>query len=205
MKMQCSDLDDLLMEGDAASMQIARRHAASCEACAAQLAAWDDITATARSMRASWPNETLWPRIERSLKSDGRRAPGWRWQVAAALVLLAGLTAIVWTSSRLNRVDSVILRQDALNDVERAEKAHVDAINRLEKLTSDKTDDPSTPLLVSYKEKLMLLDDAIAECQTAIDHNHANAHLRKQLLAMYSEKQRTLQDILREDNRVSHQ
>ena len=132
MKMQCSDLDDLLMEGDAASMQIARRHAASCEACAAQLAAWDDITATARSMRASWPNETLWPRIERSLKSDGRRAPGWRWQVAAALVLLAGLTAIVWTSSRLNRVDSVILRQDALNDVERAEKAHVDAINRLD-------------------------------------------------------------------------
>ena len=51
----------------------------------------------------------------------------------------------------------------------------------------------------------MLLDDAIAECQAGIDQNRNNAHLRKQLLAVYSEKQRTLQDVLREDNRVSHQ
>ena len=60
--------------------------------------------------------------------------------------------------------------------------------------------------MVSYKEKLMMLDDAIAECQTAIDKNRQNAYLRTQLLTMYSEKQRTLQDVLREEkNHVSNQ
>ncbi|HVX30931.1 MAG TPA: hypothetical protein VHA53_10665, partial [Nitrolancea sp.] len=61
-----------------------------------------------------------------------------------------------------------------------------------------------TPLMVSYKEKLMLLDDAIAECQQNIDNNRQNAQVRKQLLAMYSEKQRTLQDVLREGDHVSN-
>jgi len=42
-----------------------------------------------------------------------------------------------------------------------------------------------------------LLDDAIAECQTAIDHNRNNAHLRKQLLAIYSEKQQTLREVMK--------
>ena len=50
----------------------------------------------------------------------------------------------------------------------------------------------------------MLLDDAIAECQTNIDRNRQNAHLRRQLLTMYSEKQQTLQDVLREDSDVSN-
>ena len=59
--------------------------------------------------------------------------------------------------------------------------------------------------MVSYREKLMLLDDAIKECQTNIERNRQNAHLRRQLLAIYSEKQRTLQDVLREDNHVSNQ
>ncbi len=59
--------------------------------------------------------------------------------------------------------------------------------------------------MVSYKEKLMLLDDAIAECQSNIDRNRQNAHLRKQLLAMYSAKQQTLEDVLREDTNVSNQ
>jgi hypothetical protein len=58
--------------------------------------------------------------------------------------------------------------------------------------------------MISYKEKLMLLDDAIAECEANIAQNRQNAHLRKQLLAMYSEKQQTLMDVLREDSDVSH-
>ena len=75
----------------------------------------------------------------------------------------------------------------------------------MEKSAEPKLEDPSTPLMVNYKEKLMLLDDAIAECQTNIDRNRQNAHLRKQLLAIYSEKQRTLQEVLREGNHASNQ
>jgi len=53
--------------------------------------------------------------------------------------------------------------------------------------------------MVSYKEKLMLLDDAIAECQAGVRVNRQNAQLRRQLLSIYTEKQRTLQDVLREE------
>ncbi|HEX2062005.1 MAG TPA: hypothetical protein VHK90_14785, partial [Thermoanaerobaculia bacterium] len=89
------------------------------------------------------------------------------------------------------------------DDVERAERAHVVAIGRLEHLAEAKLDEAESPLMISYKEKLMLLDDAIAECETLIEQNRQNAHLRRQLLAMYSEKQQTLQDVLREDSHAT--
>jgi hypothetical protein len=75
----------------------------------------------------------------------------------------------------------------------------------MEKIAAPKLDDPSSPILVSYKEKLMLLDDAIAECQKAIDRNRQNAQLRHQLLRIYSEKQQTLEEVLREESHVSNQ
>ena len=53
-------------------------------------------------------------------------------------------------------------------------------------------------MLVNYREKLALLDGAIAELKTNIEQNRFNTHLREELLAMYKEKQRTLQDILQE-------
>jgi hypothetical protein len=89
--------------------------------------------------------------------------------------------------------------------VESAERAHVAAIHRLEQLASPSLEDPATPLMVSYKAKLLLIDDAINECESVIQQNRNNAQLRKQLLAMYSEKQRTLQDVLREEKHASNQ
>lgn len=204
MNIQCSELDNLLMEGDAFSMETAQRHAADCAACSLTLASWNEISDTARGMRASWSNDMLWPRIERSLRVEQRRSRSWMWQIAAALVLFVGLGSIVWRVYEERHADDYLLRANAVDQVEQAERQHVQAIDRLQKLTSTKLDDPATPLLVSYKEKLMLLDDAIAECQTAIDRNRHNAQLRNQLLAIYSEKQRTLQDVLREDNGVAH-
>ncbi len=203
MNIQCNELDNLLMEGDAFSMEIAQRHARECAACAEKLASWNDISGTARGMQARWQNDMLWPRISRSMQREQPRMRNWIWQVAAALVLVAGLGGVFWKTNQMNH--DPLLTIAAIDQVETAERQHTAAIRNLEKLAGTRLDDPSTPLLVSYKEKLMLLDDAIAECQSAIDHNRANAQVRKQLLAIYSEKQRTLQDVLREDNRVSHQ
>jgi hypothetical protein len=205
MTIPCSQLDNLLMEGDAYSMQLAREHARGCDACAKTLRDWDDISNTAQGLHTTWKNDMLWPRIERSLRNERRKGIGWMWQIAAAVALFAVLGVVVFKANQLNRIDKVILKQDAIDAATRAERDHIDAINRLEKLADDRLEDPQTPLLVSYKEKLMLLDDAIAECQTAIDQNRKNAHLHKQLLAIYTEKQRTLQDVLREENSVSHQ
>jgi hypothetical protein len=203
MTINCNQLDDLLLEGDRISLEVAARHAQSCEACMQKLAGWNEISATARDLHASWNSDLLWPRIERAIKAERRSTRTRLWQVAAAVLLLAALGATVWIAQRRMRTsefDNVILQSSAMTEVERAEKAHIAAINHLETLASARLDQPSTPLMVSYKEKLMMLDDAIAECQTAIDKNRQNAYLRTQLLTMYSEKQRTLRDVLQEDN-----
>jgi len=203
MNINCNQLDDLLLEGDPLSLDLAERHAQSCQACRQTLAGWNEISATARELHATWNNELLWPRIQRAIRDERRGTRTRMWQIAAALFLLAALGVTVWIAQRrvhASAFDEAILRTSAVDEVERAEKAHIAAINHLESLTASKLDQPSTPLLVSYKEKLMMLDDAIAECQSAINRNRQNAYLRAQLLTMYSEKQRTLQDVLREDN-----
>ena len=203
MTINCNQLDDLLLEGDPFSLETAARHAQSCEACMEKLAAWNEISATARDLHATWDSDLLWPRIERAIKAEQRGTRGRVWQIAAAFFLFAILGGTVWIAQRRMHAadfDQDILKVSAVDEVERAERAHINAINHLETLASAKLDQASTPLMVSYKEKLMMLDDAIAECQTAIDKNRQNAYLRTQLLTMYSEKQRTLQDVLREEN-----
>lgn len=203
MTINCNQLDDLLLEGDQHSLEVAARHAQSCDACMETLAGWNEISETARDLHATWNNDLLWPRIEKAIQTDRRSTRTRVWQIAAAILLLAALSATVWIAQRRMRTasfDDMILRASAVDEVERAEKAHIAAINHLESIAAAKLDQPSTPLMVSYKEKLMMLDDAIAECQTAIDKNRQNAYLRTQLLTMYSEKQRTLQDVLREEN-----
>jgi hypothetical protein len=205
MTIKCTDIDNLLLEGDELALATAAKHAEECASCAEALAAWNDLSATARGMRREWKSDTLWPRIERAVGRERRR--GWTQllQIAAALAIFAGLAAVTWHTVRTRQFDNVILRASALDEVEKAEQQHIAAIDHLEKLAEPRLDDARTPLMVSYKEKLMLLDDAIAECQTNIQRNRNNAHLRKQLLAVYSEKQRTLQDVLREETHVSHQ
>ena len=168
----------------------------------------DDISAVARTLHATWASDSLLPRIQRAIEREQRQtsAPAW-WQMAAAVVLLASLAALGWYAQRRvheNEFNQAILQRDALDQVERAEREHVAAIDRLEKLAGPKLEQPQSPLMVTYKEKLMLLDDAIAECQTGIRMNRQNANLRRQLVSMYIEKQRTLQDVLREGAHESH-
>ena len=209
MTITCERIDDLLYEGDAASLALAQTHAAQCRSCREKLDDWNDIATTAKSMHVTWQNDMLWPRIQRSVY-DRRSRLSLSWmRIAAAILVTIGIGASVFyamhvRSAREKAFDQAILRANALDEVERAEKAHIQAIDKLEKLAAPKLFEPQTPILVSYKEKLMLLDDAIAECQTNIDQNQHNAQVRKQLLAMYSEKQKTLQDVLREGDHVSN-
>ena len=210
MTITCTQLDDLLFDASPLAMETAARHAAECPACAEKLAAWNELTDTAHSMKGAWESDLLWPRIERALRKETRRTPSRRlWQIAAAVFLTVAMGSTLFYALRVQTreaaFDQDILRVSALDEVEQAERAHVRAIAKLERLADARLESADSPLMVSYKEKLMLLDDAIAECQTNIDSNRQNAHLREQLLSMYSEKQRTLQDVLREDDHVSNQ
>ena len=208
MKITCNQLDDLLLEGDPLSLQTAAAHAQSCDACMEKLASWNDISVTARDLQTTWTSDMLWSRIDRAIRDERRKKRTRVWQIAAAVFLLAALGATAWMAQRrihASDFDNTILKVAAIDEVERAEKAHIAAINHLESAAASRLDQPATPLLVSYKEKLMMLDDAIAECQSAINRNRQNAYLRTQLLTMYSEKQRTLQDVIREENHATNQ
>jgi hypothetical protein len=207
MNITCNQLDDLLFDASDLAMATAAKHAAGCAACREKLDEWSEISTVAASMQTTWRNDMLWPRIERSLRDERRNSVrSWTRQMAAAVLMTIALGATAWfaLSARNGeaKFDQSIIRMSALDDVERAEQSHVKAIEQLEKVAEPKLEDASSPLMVSYKEKLMLLDDAIAECETNIEQNRQNAHLRKQLLAMYSQKQQTLRDVLREDANV---
>lgn len=204
----CQQIDDLLFESSREALEQAARHARACPACAENLRLWNEISDTARTMRAEWTSDLLWPRIERSIRAQKKTQWTGLWRAAAVLLMTAGLAGLTWYAvarrAGEREFERVILRQSALEQVENAEQQHLTAIEQLEKVAGSKVDQP-TPLMVSYREKLMLLDDAIAECQAAIEENRQNAHLRRQLLALYTEKQRTLQDILREETDASNQ
>ena len=210
MNISCEAFDDLLFDASPLSMRTAEEHAAQCAPCAEKLESWKEISDVAKSLHTTWESDMLWPRIERALAAERRRSPlRGLTRIAAAALLTAGLSGTVWFAVREQvrdaRFDEKIMRISALDEVEKAERDHVRAIAKLEKLAGAKIEESQSPLMVSYKEKLMLLDDAIAECQTNIDRNRQNAHLREQLLAMYSDKQQTLRDVLREDTNVSNQ
>jgi hypothetical protein len=209
----CHQLDDLLFDASPLAMETAAAHAKTCAECAEKLAAWNEIEETARSMRkTTGQDDQLWPRIERALQNERRQRPSrakWMLQIAAGLLLAVALGGTVFYALRIQNHDAAfdrdILRLTALDEVARAEQSHLQAIEQLERVAEQKLDDAQTPLMVSYKEKLMLLDEAIAECEANIEQNQQNAHLRKQLLAMYTDKQQTLTDVLREDNDVTNQ
>ena len=71
------------------------------------------------------------------------------------------------------------------------------------KLVDPKLQEATSPLLITYREKLMIIDSAIAELRASIERNRFNAHLRQELLSIYQEKQRTLQEVMREGRNVS--
>src|SRR5688500_14988061 len=98
MNVQCSELDDLLFDASPLAMETAARHAERCPECAEKLAAWNEIEQTAQSMRGTWQNDLLWPRIERALANERmqkRPRAKWLWQVAAGFLLTIGLGGTV--------------------------------------------------------------------------------------------------------------
>lgn len=203
-RMNCSVLDELLLDGSQSAMERASEHAEHCATCAETLVAWNEIGSVARELRVSWESDLLLPRIQRQIQPRRSSRVRQLTKIAAILLLTAGIAATAMhalrTQTRDAAYDEALLRVAALDEVEQAERAYTKAIKRMEVIAGTKLENPETPLMVSYKEKLMLLDDAIAECEANIEQNRQNAHLRNQLLAMYSEKQQTLREVLREES-----
>lgn len=215
MKARCSDLEQALRRGDPERVASIEEHARECAACRRVLEDWRRISAAAPGLKKSWDSPELWPRIRQALAaksqtSDGRTAaPGaWSWLPAAAIVaLFAVATAGLWVFRNTAGRDPLashwqtkkpLLTEQAVEEVDAAEKAYLASIEKLSRLAGPRLADTSSPVIVNYREKLNLLDSAIVELKSSIDQNRFNTHLRKELLAVYGEKQRTLQNLMKE-------
>lgn len=131
----------------------------------------------------------------------------WRAATAALALLVISLSS-AWVLLRTPASPSTpepplsekqLLTEQTLREVESAEAAYLRSIEKLSKLVQSRIEQPTSPLLLSYREKLTLIDAAIADCRANIAQNRFNTHLRMELLSMYQEKQRTLQALVKEE------
>jgi hypothetical protein len=218
MNITCEDRDRIFEDGTPAEWAAFEAHSANCAACAEELRAWKAISTAAKGMRDYSDSPSLWPRIERALAAETaaktHRAQRWSWlslgfglslgwQTAAAAALVLILTASAgWIylhpTKPVPGPDLSLLKSPALAEVERTQAAYEQAIDKLAADAKPQLENPATPLQASYREKLLVLDSAINDLRAQAGMNPSNAHLRQQLLAMYQEKQQTLEDILEE-------
>jgi len=212
MNVICSDRDRIFEDGRAAEWAALEAHAADCPACAEELRAWKSLSIAAQEMRDYTESPSFWPRIERALAEEAARKSqrkgwlsffpgvplGWQTVMAGAFVLVLTISAgwIHLHPPRTPASDPSLLKSAALEGVEKAEAAYVQAIDKLAAETKPQLENPATPLLANYHEKLVVLDSAIADLRAQAGLNPSNAQLRHQLLAMYQEKQHTLEEVL---------
>ena len=185
-----------------------------------------EISSAAPSLRKSWDSPRLWPRISGALalETAKRQAPALaervgffedlfgslaaNWRPALAGVVLFGLATaglFVFRGSGgrdpytdIGSKKAPLLTEQAAGEVDAAEAAYVASIEKLSQLAGPQLAGATSPILVNNREKLALLDSAISDLKANIEQNRFNTHLREELLAVYREKQRTLQDILQE-------
>lgn len=157
---------------------------------------------TAPSLRQRWDTPELWPRIAGSLEEERGRANrpatrSWMAAVAALVILIAPVAWLLRTSHVERRA---LLTEQALEEVRDAEQAYAKSIDRLSQLAAPRLENPQSPIISSYREKLMVIDDAIAALKIEAGRNPYNDHLRRELLALYQDKQNTLKGILDESS-----
>ena len=198
---QCSDLDRALAIPEL--MPDARAHADRCPACARQLFLWSEISRVAPQLHEEWDSHDLWPRIQAAVAAEPaprRSIPIWRWSLAAAAVLTLALAlSQPWRTAAPH--PRQFLTQDALRDVQQAEAAYNRSIDRLSALAAPTLDQSPSPLAALYREKLLVLDSAIADLRQTVATNQYNVYLQGQLASLYREKQRTLREFMENANR----
>jgi len=214
MNVTCADRERILRDGTPEEWEALERHAVGCSECSVELRAWTSLSRAAEELRDYREDPALWPKIENSLRQseqgqgEGRRfweklsvwrgiPVGWQTALAGVLVVVLGVSGIyVVTRPPREPSQTKLLKNSALAQVERTEREYMKAIDKLAADARPQLDSPTSPLMASYREKLVVLDSAIQEMREEAGRNPSNAHLRYELLAMYQEKQETLREVL---------
>ena len=158
--------------------------------------------------RSSW--RSSWEKSSRSWQM---------WGAAAAVLALAlGITFMRWrpvaptpanqetaSTSQVSEAqvsgDRDFLTDQALKEVERTEAAYRESIAKLSRLAEPQLQKPDSALTVSYREKLVMLDSAIAEMRANLSQNRFNVRLQTELADLYREKQQTLKELVSRDQK----
>jgi len=210
MKFECGDLERALANPDL--MPEAREHAKTCAPCRQELRLWSEISSTARELHQEWDTPQLWPRILQGLQAQQEARKTNRWQdwrlwcaVAAALFIAVGATLLLrrpdtpisnYHVTLAASVDQDFLTEQALLEVEKTEAAYRKSIDQLAHLAEPKLENIASANSVNTREKLLMLDAAIADTRTNVASNRFNLHLQTTLADLYREKQKTLKDLL---------
>jgi hypothetical protein len=216
MNVTCSDRERIFEDGTPVEWVALEAHAASCPLCGEEIRAWKALSVAAEELRDYSDSPSLWPRIGRALAEEAKRkaergqrwnwfsrltrfSPGWQTALAGAFALVLAISGgWIYIHRPVAPVDNdkSLLRSSALKEVESAETAYERAIDKLAAQARPQLENPATQLLANYHEKLLVLDSAIADLRAQAGLNPSNAQLRYQLLAVYREKQRTLEEVL---------
>jgi hypothetical protein len=206
MKFECKDLERCLEVPEL--MADAREHARHCPACRRELWIWSELANVAPGLREEWETPELWPKIQTRLAAEPKRKRVRRFDgrilgaIAALLVVAAG--SLAWYELRPlppAHQSPDFLTEQTLREVEQAEQAYVKSIDKLSKIAAPKLNNADTALIAAYREKLVLLDSAIADMRSSISQNRFNTRLQMELAALYKQKQETLQEIVRREQK----
>ena len=208
MKFECKDTERALEVPEL--LPDAREHARDCAVCRRELWIWGEMSQVAGGLREEWDSPELWSRVRQALRAEPKpKQPrhieyirDWRLLVAIAAVLVISATAALWYPFRQHpgpaQSDEAFLTEQTLKELEQAESAYSNSIGKLARLAESHLQRADAGLASAYKEKLAMLDSAIAELKTTVDQNRFNARLQAELAALYKQKQQTLQEIVRE-------
>ena len=213
---ECPEFEKALARGEdaVAALEV---HAGGCEDCRGQLRLWKEISQAAPALKKSWDSPQLFPGIARALTAASRTAapaapaPRRRFAwlpaaVAASLFVLSMIGLSIFKPgesardpfARPSMGKEPLMSNETMKEVEEAESNYLVSIEKLSRLAEPRMANTASPLLVSYREKLQLLDSAIGDLRGQLEGNRFNTHLRKELLAMYQEKKRTLEEVVKE-------
>ncbi len=213
---RCSRFEEATRRDDPAAWQALLSHAAQCGDCREEIAAWESILSAAPSLKKSWESPELWPRIATAMaeeSSEGERAStarspfSWMPLAAAAALFIIAMVGLQVFRPKLGERELVtarslpkapLLEENTLAGVEKSEQQYVASIDRLSRLAEPRLSQNDSPLFASYREKITLLDSAIGDLRAQVEQNRFNTHLRRELLAMYREKQNTLEQVIKE-------
>jgi hypothetical protein len=218
MKFECGDLERALAISEL--MPEAREHLKLCAACRREYRVWNDISAAAKDLHADWDTPTLWPNIRKAIQAEPKTKPKpawwmeWKtWAIAATILIGAVLLSRPWqwTRSSSPNLETQLapalssngdfLTEQALSEVEKSEAAYRRSIEKLSRIAEPRIEKSATPVTVSYREKLLMLDSAISETRTNLAQNRFNVHLRRELADLYREKKQTLEELLTRDQK----